>query len=532
MRREKLSKLCKISNGYAFKSNDYVNDGHRVMRITNVQKGFVVDDDPKFVPNEIAAKANNFKLKAGDILISLTGNVGRVGRVLQQHLPAVLNQRVGLLRPTSSEIDENYLFQILNSDRFERDAIKNSNGVAQLNLSSKWIESYEIPLPPLNDQLRIAYLLDKVAGLIEQRKQHLQQLDNLLKSVFLEMFGDPVKNEKGWNKKPFSDLLLDIESGKSPNCEARPATDEEWGVLKLGAVTRCIFDATENKALPAENIPTVKHEIKAGDLLFSRKNTYELVAACAYVYETRPRLLMPDLIFRFVFKEDAEVNPIYVWKLLTNNSQRKAIQAFAAGAAGSMPNISKANLKTVQLPVPPIEIQNQFATIVEKSESLKTRYQQTLYDLKFLYGALSQQAFTGELDLSRVPLPDAQIDSEEATPFGQLDILEVEDVAINLPDTDYLLDALEDSSLRERLLNDWLESYCQQIGKRDFSTDKFLASAQIRIAELHPDTDFELSLNDYDLVKHWIFEALEAGKLTQSLDDENNRIRLHMRKPA
>ena len=103
MRKEKLSNLCKISNGFAFKSDDYVSHGHRVMRITNVQKGLVVDNDPKFIPNKIADKVNNFKLNVGDILVSLTGNVGRVGRVLSQHLPAVLNQRVGLIRPTSTE---------------------------------------------------------------------------------------------------------------------------------------------------------------------------------------------------------------------------------------------------------------------------------------------------------------------------------------------------------------------------------------------------------------------------------------------
>ena len=177
MRKEKLSSLCNVSNGFAFKSDDYGSHGFRVMRITNVQKGLVVDNDPKFIPREIADKANGVKLGAGDFLVSLTGNVGRVGVIQPQHLPAVLNQRVGLIRPSSEEINEKYLFQYLNSDNFEREAIKNSNGVAQLNLSSKWIESHEIPLP---------------------------SLDDLLKSVFLEMFGDPVRNEKGWDSMSLS----------------------------------------------------------------------------------------------------------------------------------------------------------------------------------------------------------------------------------------------------------------------------------------------------------------------------------------
>lgn len=390
--------------------------------------------------------------------------------------------------------------------------------------------------PPLNDQIRIAHLLDKMEGLIAQRKQQLQQLDDLLKSVFLEMFGDPVRNEKGWDKKPFSKLLADIESGKSPKCEARPAIGDEWGVLKLGAVTRCVFDGNENKALPSETAPTVKHEVKAGDLLFSRKNTYELVAACAYVYETRPRLLMPDLIFRFVFKEDAEINPIYIWKLLTNNSQRKAIQAFAAGAAGSMPNISKANLKTAQLPVPPIELQNQFAAIVEKVEALKSCYQKSLTDLESLYGALSQQAFKGELDLSQVQLPEPeQLVDEVAISIPEPEAID-QTVAIHLPESDSLPDALTDTATRKELFAFWLESYCQQIGNTPFSASDFLTAAQTRIAQLHPDNEFEFGLDDYDQIKNWVFEALNSGRLQQAQNvtgqDENgepilgNRIEL------
>ena len=85
-------------------------------------------------------------------------------------------------------------------------------------------------------------------------------------------------------------------------------------------------------------------------------------------------------------------------------TQSNPIQSLAAGAAGSMPNISKANVKTVRLPIPPLHLQNQFATIVEKVEGIKTRYQQSLTDLESLYGALSQKAFKGELDLSRIQL--------------------------------------------------------------------------------------------------------------------------------
>ncbi|MBQ0755231.1 MAG: restriction endonuclease subunit S [Gammaproteobacteria bacterium] len=526
MKKEPLSSLCDVKNGYAFKSNDYVSSGYRVIRITNVQKGFVVDDDPKFIPNAIANKTSNFKLKLGDMLISLTGNVGRIGRIQASHLPAVLNQRVGLIRPTSEDINDKFLFQYLNSDYFEGEAIKNSNGVAQLNLSSKWIENHLIPLPPLDDQIRIAHLLGKVEGLIAQRKQHLQQLDELLKSVFLEMFGDPVRNEKGWEKKPLGELLSRIDSGWSPKCEAEPANADEWGVLKLSAVTLGEFRPVENKAMLPNVEPKTQHEVKPGDLLFTRKNTYELVAATAYVYKTRPRLLMPDLIFRLVIKNQDELDPIYLWKLLSYPSQRKKIQSFAAGAAGSMPNISKANLKMVGAPVPDIDIQRKFTNVVHKVETVKRTYQKSLVNLESLYGALSQKAFKGELDLSHVPLLSVKVEEEIAVVTEPWQVRAEESLTIHLPDTDNLLESLENVKAREALITQWLEAYRGQLGAAPFSVLRFMAAAQTRLVELHPEESFELGPDDYEHIKTWAFEALASGTLMQAYDDTGNRIQL------
>jgi type I restriction enzyme S subunit len=417
------------------------------------------------------------------------------------------------LRPIPGELNREFLCFYLRSPEFVSWASAQVDGAKMPRMKMKLFWAHEIPLPPLDDQIRIAHLLGKVEGLIAQRKQHLQQLDDLVKSVFLEMFGDPVRNERGWDKIQFSDLLADIESGKSPKCEARQAEPDEWGVLKLGAVTRCKFNEAENKALPKDVSPSLRDEVKAGDLLFSRKNTYELVAACAYVFQTRSKLLMPDLIFRFVFKQSAEINPIFIWKLLTCNSQRKAIQSLAAGAAGSMPNISKANLKTVRLITPPIRLQNEFATIVGKVESIKSRYQQSLTDLEALYGALSQQAFKGELDLSRVALPAALMEGE--SPVAAAMHAPITTPVIELLETDLLLPALQDRIQLAPLLRFWLEAYRTQLAGAIFSLERFIAAAQTRLGELHPHNDFELRASDYEHVKAWVFEALDSGRLRQ-----------------
>lgn len=407
---------------------------------------------------------------------------------------------------------------------------KTATGATIPHINRKALEGIVLPELGLNDQKRIAQLLGKVEGLIARRKQHLQQLDDLLKSVFLEMFGDPVRNEKGWEKEPFSKLLVDIESGKSPKCEARQAEKYEWGVLKLGAVTSCIYKKDENKALPKDINPLEKHEVKAGDLLFSRKNTYELVAACAYVFETRPKLLLPDLMFRFVLREDAGVNPIFLWKLLVADSQRKKIQSLAAGAAGSMPNISKANLKQVLLPVPPIRLQNQYATIVEKVEGLKARYQKSLTDLESLYGALSQKAFKGVLDLSRVPLPaegleiveEEKIDVEEKQPMEPM---------LELPPPEELA-VLQTVEGRKSLLGEWLNAWMEQLGDAPFTAQAFMDAARQRVSELVEDEAPDWGAAEYDELKTQLFQALDKFRLQQIFMDEENKVALKKAPPA
>ena len=205
MEKVKIIDFCNISNGFAFKSDKYISEnGARVIRITNVQKGKIVDNDPKLYPFSELDKLEAYKIFEGDILMSLTGNVGRVGRFPKELLPAYINQRVCRVMPKNEKLDTNFLFHFLNSDVFENEAIKNSAGAAQLNLSTKWLGDFEIPLPNLATQQRIAAILDQADAIIQNNRAIVQKYDALTQSLFLDMFGDPVKNEKGWEKKEFS----------------------------------------------------------------------------------------------------------------------------------------------------------------------------------------------------------------------------------------------------------------------------------------------------------------------------------------
>lgn len=180
----KLGDICDILNGFAFKSENYVKSGLRIIRISNVQKGYLEDKDPKFYPIDSIKSFDDFILKSDDILMSLTGNVGRVAVIKDSFLPAVLNQRVACLRPNNNVLNSKYLFQILNSDFFEKNCIDNAKGIAQKNMSTEWLKLYRIPLPNLQIQYEISTNIGKITEIIEKRKEQLSKLDELAKSRF------------------------------------------------------------------------------------------------------------------------------------------------------------------------------------------------------------------------------------------------------------------------------------------------------------------------------------------------------------
>jgi type I restriction enzyme M protein len=167
-----LGELVDILNGFAFKSELYTEKGTRIIRITNVQKGFVKDDEPKYYPESLNAEISRYFLKENDLLVSLTGNVGRVALLPNSFLPAALNQRVACLRVNDkSPILEKYLYHVLNLDNFEEECISASSGVAQKNLSTEWLKTFEIPLPPHELQKQIVAELDGYAAIITGAKQ-------------------------------------------------------------------------------------------------------------------------------------------------------------------------------------------------------------------------------------------------------------------------------------------------------------------------------------------------------------------------
>ncbi len=211
----KIGDVCEILNGYAFESSKYVSEGIRVIRIANVQKGFIENKAPQYYPITEERNIERYMLQEGDLLISLTGNVGRVALLSKDMLPAALNQRVACIRLKCPEkIYKPFLFHFLNSDYFEEQCIFSSKGVAQKNMSTEWLKEYEIPLFSIDEQKEIAVALGKIDKLIARRYEQLESLDLLVESRFVELFGDPIHNSNKLPTKKLSEVGS-LERGRS-----------------------------------------------------------------------------------------------------------------------------------------------------------------------------------------------------------------------------------------------------------------------------------------------------------------------------
>ncbi|MDO4838653.1 MAG: restriction endonuclease subunit S, partial [Clostridia bacterium] len=221
--------------------------------------------------------------------------------------------------------------------------------------------------------------------------RQLDALDQLVKARFVEMFGDPVRNPFGWNVSTVGKLISLCESGWSGNGTQHEKKNGEIAVLKVSAVTKGYFIPTECKVLDDQE--SIKKYVypQAGDLLFSRANTRELVGATAVITEDYPEYILPDKLWKIRFIEIANV--WFMKYILSSEPIREIFSSVSNGTSGSMFNVSMEKLKSIKTPLPPIELQNQFAAFVTQVDRSKASVQQSLQSLETLKKSLMQQYF-------------------------------------------------------------------------------------------------------------------------------------------
>jgi type I restriction enzyme S subunit len=344
------------------------------------------------------------------------------------------------------------------------------------------------------------------------------------------MFGDPILNPRGFPVRRLSEFYINPKEGTKCGPFGSALKKEElvesgvpvWNMDNIGPDGQMVLPF--RMWITADKYDELSaYSVQDGDIVISRAGTVGKM--CVTHMHGEPAIISTNLIrLRLGFN----LRPLYFVSLMLYCKGR--VGRLKTGADGAFTHMNTGVLDSLEFPYPPIELQDRFGAIANKVESIKSCYQQSLTDLEALYGALSQQAFKGELDLSRVPLPTMPIEGENTLAIAPLPA-QAAALAINLPDTDLLLAALEDRKNLKGLMHQWLAAHRSQLGGAAFSLERFMTAAQTRLAELDPDNDFELGTDAYEYIKNWVFEALVAGTLTQTLDEERNLVQLKAARP-
>jgi type I restriction enzyme, S subunit len=397
----KLAELVAAQNGYAFSSSDYAQTGHFVMRIGNVQNGYISTTDPKFIRLPDDGSLNRFILSEGDILVSLTGNVGRVGVIKDEHLPAVLNQRVAKISiRNNSPATKELLLLFLGSDWFREELTGAGHGAAQQNVSTKDLLEIEVPVPPFPEQQRIVALLDEAfAGLATAKANAERNLLNAraifeshLQSVFSQ-------RGEGWVEQELSEIC-DIKHGYAFEGEFFSA-EGEYVLLTHGNFYEAggYRDRGEKQKYFTGDIPR-DYLLREGDLLVAMTEQAAGLLGSSLLVPESDKFLHNQRLGLVTAKPDVTWTNKFFFHVFNTQHVRSEIHASASGVKVRHTSPTKIGDVIVSFPLSLLEQERlvaEFASISAETQRLTHLYERKLAALEELKKSLLHQAFNGEL---------------------------------------------------------------------------------------------------------------------------------------
>ena len=394
---KKLSTFCKTgSGGTPSRSNNaffengtipWVKSGELKHRyITNVEEYIT----------ELAVEKSSAKLVSkGSLLIAMYG--ATVGEVSQLTFDATTNQAICTISPDENICDVNYLYRFLEASKPY--LLSRRVGGGQPNISQGIIKDLEVPLPPLSEQRRIASILDKADELRQKRQQAIEKLDQLLQTTFIEMFGDPVSNPKGWEVKKLADLSTKIHSGNTPKGGSENYVEK--GIIFLRSQ-----NVWKNKVIledvayidAATHAKMSKSSVKHEDILMTktgRINTENssLGRAAIYLGEDDSANINGHV---YLIRIKKDFNKYFILSILTLPDYYEYIRSVCVGGIDKR-QLNKEHLENFPIIQPPIELQNKFSNILKLIEHQKPKLLEQLKLQENLFKTLQDKAFSGTL---------------------------------------------------------------------------------------------------------------------------------------
>ena len=370
---KKLGEVATYINGYAFKPDQWKESGTPIVRIQNLNNA---NAPYNYYDGEVPDKV---KIQNGDLLISWSASLGAY---IWNGGKAFLNQHIFKVAFDKTDIDKFFLKYAVTSKLAAM--AEQVHGATMKHIVKKDFDNTLIPYPPLSTQLAIVSELDKINELIRLKKEQLKDFDNLAQSLFYEMFGDPVENEKGWEVKKLNDISREIGDGLhgtpeysevDTGCYFINGNNLENGTIVIKENTKMVSEKTK-----------AKHYIEMDDftILVSINGTLGKVA----FYNGENVILGKSACY---IKLEAYNDKKYIFELLKSDYFKRYAQSECTGT--TIRNVSLKSMRNFRCPLPPLPLQRLFAQRIEQIEREKSEVQKSIKDLETLLASRMQYWF-------------------------------------------------------------------------------------------------------------------------------------------
>lgn len=392
-----------FQEGPGVRNTQFTDSGVKLLNVGNINNGVInlASTKTHLSEEEAYGKYSHFLVDDGDLLIACSGIIvdnfhNKIAFATSEHLPLCLNTSTMRFKPLKVEsLDIIFFKYYLQSEYFKSQLVKLITGSAQLNFGPSHIKKIKIKIPPLEQQKKIASILDAADAYRQKTKALITKYDELTQSLFLDMFGDPVKNEKGWEVVELKKCTTKIGSGSTPR--GGRESYQNSGISLIRSMN--IYDNQfkyENLAFisdsQADKLKNVTVELN--DVLFNI--TGASVCRCTLV----PENVLPARVNQHVSILRAKTNwilPKFLMHILISENVKRSLLKVGSAGGAIMEAITKEQLEKFPIPVPPIALQNKFAERVHAIETQKEHAQASLEKAEELFASILQKAFKGEI---------------------------------------------------------------------------------------------------------------------------------------
>jgi type I restriction enzyme S subunit len=393
----KISEIAEQVRGVTYSKDDASpseSDGMvPILRANNITDNGLQFSNLVWVPKSCVSQKQ--MLRKGDIVVATSsGSLDVVGKAapVEHDVEASFGAFCKVVRPGKST-DSHYLANYFKTAKYRAIISGLAAGANINNLRNEHIDNLEIPLPALAEQKRIAAILDKADAIRRNLQQSLRLSDDFLRSVFLDMFGDPVTNPNGWPEEPMSELMSDSKIGL-----VRASDQFGWDMpvpyVRMDALTSDGAFIPEKvqgtNATPAE---IASYSLKPGDLLFNTRNSKELVGKVA-IYPGPEGATFNNNLMRIRFRKG--IDPYVIWAQFQFPRVQRELEARKQGTTSVFAVYGK-NLATLPFHVPPSDLQRDYRKVVDKVSAARQKTQSFLAQSETLFSSLQQRAFRGDL---------------------------------------------------------------------------------------------------------------------------------------